>query len=295
MFFDLPKQVSARVVTRMPGRFRRMQRSEWADANRAGAPVDCFLEGPCFDAAGRLHVVDIPYGRIFRAEGDDWTLVAEYDGWPNGLKVRPDGMLLAADYRRGLMRVDPGSGAAVPLLQTVMSESFKGLNDLTVRSDGSVLFTDQGQTGLQDPTGRVWRLHADGRLDRLIATGPSPNGIVLDAAETHVYVAMTRSCEIWRFFLRADAVVAKAQCFARVPPGISGPDGLAMDAADRLFICNPGHGCVWVVDALGVPRYRIESPAGRMVTNCALAPDGRTLWMTESETGSILACEVPPP
>jgi gluconolactonase len=48
-----------------------------------------------------------------------------------------------------------------------------------------------------------------------------------------------------------------------------------------------------VIDAHGVPRYRIASCAGRMVTNCALAPDGRTLVMTESETGSILTCEVP--
>ena len=295
MQFPPPRPLASRVLTRMPERFRRLERSEWADANRAGAPVDSFLEGPCYDAAGRLHVVDIPYGRIFRIEGDAWTLVAAYDGWPNGLKVLADQTLLAADYRRGLMRIDPATGAAVALLQTVMSESFKGLNDLTLRKDGSVLFTDQGQTGLQDPTGRVWRQHADGRLDRLLATCPSPNGIVLNSAQTHAYVAMTRSCEVWRFLLRDDAVVAKAQCFARVPPGTSGPDGLAMDAHDRLYICNPGHGCVWVVDAHGVPLYRIDSCAGRMLTNCALTPDQRAVVMTESETGSILITEVPAP
>jgi hypothetical protein len=51
-------------------------------------------------AQGRLHVVDIPYGRIFRIEESlDWTLVAEYPGWSNGLKVQPDGELLAADRR----------------------------------------------------------------------------------------------------------------------------------------------------------------------------------------------------
>lgn len=295
MWFDPPALLGTKIVTRMPDRLRRMGRSEWADGNRAGAPVDGFLEGPCFDASGRLHVVDIPYGRIFRVEGDAWMQVAEYDGWPNGLAVRADGSLLTADYRIGLVRVDPATGAATPVLRSVMSESFKGLNDLVLHRDGSVLFTDQGQTGLQDPTGRVWRLHPNGRLDRLLATGSSPNGIALNAAQTHVYVAMTRSCEVWRFFLRDDAVVAKAQCFARVPPGTSGPDGLAVDAHDRLYIANPGHGCVWVVDAHGVPRYRIDSCAGRMVTNCALAPDQRTLIITESETGSILACEVPPP
>jgi gluconolactonase len=295
MWFAPPACLTTRVLTRLPERFRRPERSAWADANRSGAAVDGFLEGPCFDAAGRLHVVDIPYGRIFRVEAGGWTLLAEYPGWPNGLKVLADGTLLVADYRRGLVRIAPTSSAVTPLLETVLSEGFKGLNDLTLHRDGSVLFTDQGQTGLQDPTGRVWRLHTDGRLDRLISTGPSPNGLVLNAAQTHLYVAMTRSCEVWRFALRADAVVGKAQCFARIPAGTSGPDGLAMDHADRLYICNPGHGCVWVVDAHGVPCYRIASCAGRHLTNCALAPDGRTLVMTESETGSILVCEVPAP
>jgi gluconolactonase len=47
-----------------------------------------------------------------------------------------------------------------------------------VASNGDVYFTDQGQTGLHDPTGRVYRLAPDGRLDCLIDTGISPNGLV---------------------------------------------------------------------------------------------------------------------
>ena len=295
MYFDPPREIPTRVLTRMPDHLRRLERTEWADANRAGEPVDCFLEGPAFDAQGRLHVTDIPYGRIFRIDDGHWTQIGEYQGWPNGLKVQPDGDLLIADYRHGLIRIDPATGTAAAVMQTVMSESFKGLNDLTLHDDESVIFTDQGQTGLQDPTGRVWRLHKDGRLDRLIGTGPSPNGLVLNTAQTHLYVAMTRSCEVWRFALRSDAVVAKAQCFARVPPGLVGPDGLAMDAHDRLFVANPGHGCVWVIDPRGKPLYRVQSYHGHMTTNCALTPDGRGLVITESETGSILYAEIPPP
>jgi gluconolactonase len=296
MWFAAPQEIPTRVLTRVPDHLRRLERTEWADANRAGDPVDCFLEGPCYDGQGRLHVVDIPNGRILRIEANlDWTVVAEYPGWPNGLKVQPDGDLLAADYRHGLVRINASTGTTSAVLQTVNSESFKGLNDLTLHADESILFTDQGQTGLQDPTGRVWRLHRDGRLDRLIATGPSPNGLVLNTAQTHLYVAMTRSCEVWRFLLRPDAIVAKAQCFARILAGTSGPDGLAMDSADRLYVANPGHGCVWVIDRHGVPLFRIQSCAGRATTNCALAPDERTLIITESETGSILIAEIPPP
>ena len=41
-------------------------------------------------------------------------MVAEYPGWPNGLKVQPDGVLLAADYRHGLVRIDPGDRRRTP-------------------------------------------------------------------------------------------------------------------------------------------------------------------------------------
>jgi gluconolactonase len=296
MWTTPPRALTPRLFARMPDALRRMRRTPWSDANRAGAAIDGFLEGPCFDAAGRLHVVDIPNGRILRVEGAErWEVLVEYEGWPNGMQAAPDGTLLIADYRRGLLRLDPATGAITPVLETVLSEGFKGLNDLVIARDGAVLFTDQGQTGLQDPTGRVWRLGADGRLDRLIGNGPSPNGIALNAAQTHCYVAMTRSCAVWRFALRSgDAVVGKAQLFFDVPPGTSGPDGLAVDAADRLFVANPGHGQVWGADAHGVPVLRIDCTGfGRMPTNCAFAPDGRTLFITESASGSILAAEVP--
>jgi hypothetical protein len=54
-----------------------------------------------------------------------------------------------------------------------------------------VYFTDQGQTGLHDPTGRVYRLCTDGRLDCLLVNGPSPNGLVLTHDESALFVAMT--------------------------------------------------------------------------------------------------------
>lgn len=295
MWFDVPPSLMTHRVTTLPDKFRKPYANDWTTANRGGALTDAALEGPCFDAAGVLHVVDIPYGRIFKIEGDDWQLVTQYDGWPNGLKFLKDGSILAADYKNGLTKIDPVTGATTPYLSNVASEGFKGINDLTLHPDGSVLFTDQGQTGLHDPSGRVWRLHPDGHVDLLISNGPSPNGIVLNQAKTHLYVAMSRSAQIWRFQLRDSALVYKAQCFSQLPGGTNGPDGLAVDEYDRLFICDPAHGCVWILNAIAEPCYRIISCAGRTLTNCALADDGRTLFITDSETASILACEVPAP
>ncbi len=71
-----------------------------------GRVLDSFLEGPSFDRTGNLYASDIPYGRIFRIEAAQrWSLVAEYDGWPNGLALHADGSLWIADHRRGLLRL----------------------------------------------------------------------------------------------------------------------------------------------------------------------------------------------
>ncbi len=297
MWFTPPREIPVRLFSSLPAAHRRPRRSAWADANRGGAEIDSFLEGPCFDAAGSLLVTDIPHGRVFRPGARDWAVVAEYDGWPNGLALAPEGnALLVADYRRGLLRLDPAAGTIAPVMEAVLSEGFRGLNDLVVDAAGAVLFTDQGQTGLQDPAGRVFRLWPDGRVDRLISNGPSPNGIALNRAGTHCYVAMTRSCEVWRFALRPDAVVGKANCFFRAPAGTSGPDGMAVDAHDRLFVANPGHGQVWGLDAHGVLLFRLDCTGfGRMPTNGCFAPDARTLLITESASGQVLAAEIPPP
>ena len=50
-----------------------------------------------------------------------------------------------------MMLLDPDSGMVTPFLETAGSEGFKGVNDLMFGFNGDLYFTDQGQTGLQDP------------------------------------------------------------------------------------------------------------------------------------------------
>lgn len=285
-----PRVTDTRRFSAMPDAFRRRDtRSEWADANKGGNPVDSFIEAPSFDPDGNLLLVAIPFGRVFRVALDGrWTLISEYDGEPNGLKYHPDGRVLIADYKRGLLVLDPASGRVKPLLSRRNSEAFKGLNDLTMASNGDVYFTDQGQTGLHDPTGRVFRLGADGRLDCLMDNLPSPNGLVLSPGEDVLYVAMTRDNAVWRAPLQRDGSISKVGRFCSFF-GTSGPDGLAMAPDGRLLVAHASLGSVFVIAPNGECVERFRSCAGPTCTNLALGgPEGRTVFITESSTATVL-------
>jgi gluconolactonase len=296
-YFAPPRRIETTVFTRLPDRYRRPRRTLWSDANRAGKEVDSFLEGPSFDREGRLYVTDIPFGRIFRISPDgEWDQVAEYDGWPNGLKIHRDGRIFITDYKRGLMLLDPNTGTVTPFLETVLSESFKGVNDLVFSANGDIFFTDQGQTGLHDPSGCVYRYSADGILSRLIDTVPSPNGLVLDATGTVLLLAVTRANQIWRLPLHPSGVTTKVSIFAYLHGGPSGPDGLAMDQEGCLLVAHPGFGSVWRLSPRAEPLDRIVSCAGFSTTNLAFGGSGgKSLFITESETGSILRAELAVP
>ena len=285
------------VFTRLPDRFRRSGvRSEWADANRGGQPVDSFLEGPVFDATGNLYVTDIPFGRIFRIDPrGQWEQIAEWAGEPNGMKFLNDRELLITDYRNGLMACDIATGTIRPYLDRRNSERFKGVNDLTFDSRGNLYFTDQGQTGLHDPTGRLYCLHPDGRLDMLLSNVPSPNGVALSPDERVLYLGVTRGNQVWRVPLLDDGSVAKVSAFF-TSYGPSGPDGLAVDRKGRVIVANPGLGVAWVLNHKAEPEIVLRSCAGTSLTNVAFGgADRKTLYCTESVSGSVLTAALEEP
>ena len=113
MTFTTAVNIQAEVFASVPDNLRRTgQVPEWAVINRHGAPVDCFLEGPAFDTAGNLYIVDIAWGRIFKVSpAGDMTVVAEYDGEPNGMKVMADGSLMVAKVT--FRAATPGANVSV--------------------------------------------------------------------------------------------------------------------------------------------------------------------------------------
>ena len=81
---------------------------------------------------------------------------------PRTQQTRYPGFDLRMGVKAQALLHDPQSGRVEPFLTHAFSESFKGVNDLTFDSRGNLYFTDQGQSGIWDPSGRVWRLRASG-------------------------------------------------------------------------------------------------------------------------------------
>jgi gluconolactonase len=283
------------VFATLPAQYRRAGQlsEERRMAGKGTAQTDSFLEGPSFDCKGNLYVVDIAFGAFYRISPQgEVSRVAVSDGEPNGLKIHRDGRIFVADHKYGLLLLDAHTGAIAPLASRFRTESFKGLNDLFFARNGDLYFTDQGQTGLQDPSGRVYRRRADGSTECLLANVPSPNGIVMNAAETLLYVAATRANAVWRAMVLPDGSLTRVGAFIQMSGG-SGPDGMALDAQGNLFVAHAGMGAVWMFSPRGEPLLRIDSCAGQMTTNIAFGgQDNRDLYITESETGSILVARM---
>ena len=290
--FQQIRKSEARTFASLPAKYRRKRRTAWSDPNRQGAALDCFLEGPSFDREGNLWCVDIPFGRVFRVDKKgDWELAVQYDGWPNGLKIHKDGRIFICDYRKGLLRLDPKRGKIEAVLETAFSEGFKGLNDLHFADNGDLYFTDQGQSGIADPTGRVWRLRVNGELQRLVHNAPSPNGITLNAKNSQVYVAITRAQQIWRLPLMAGGTPSKTGVAIQLSGGHAGPDGIEMDAEDGLVVCHLGVG-VWRFDSNCLPTHLAHAgKKHRLMTNIAFK--GKTLYITDSINGEIVTADMP--
>ncbi len=295
MYVGNCKTVKAEVFATLPEHLRVKGRASPRSAGSRGQHKEThsFLEGPSFDRSGNLYVNDVPYGRLFRiSPAGEFELALQYDGEPCGHKIHKDGSGYITDQRLGLLKADLAGGTVSPHLPRRYTEGFRGLNDLCFSDSGDIYFTDQGLSDLSHPYGRVFRLSPDGTLRCLMENAPSPNGIVLSPDGNTLYVAMTRANAIWRLPLMVDGSATKIGSFINLSGGV-GPDGIAIDQSGGLVVAHPGLGVVWVFDKNGEPTHRITSPVGSFVTNVAFGgPDNRTIFATESHSGSIIMAEV---
>lgn len=286
MYFGPPPQViTTEVFASIPAQFRPGPSEPPKRHN--------FLEGPSFDREGNLYCVDIRMSRVYRiSPRAEWEIVVEYDGEPNGLKIHRDGRIFVADRRQGILLLDAKAGRVEPFLKGPGQGKFKGVNDLIFAKNGDLYFTDQGSTGLHDPTGCVYRYTTGGQLDCLVNNIPSPNGLVFNRRENELFVAVTRANAVWRIPMDESGRASKVGLFVQLfSPG---PDGLALDEDGNVAVTHPGLGLVWIFSKRGEPLYQVKSCAGERTTNIAYGgEDRKTLYIVDSGKANILAARMP--
>jgi gluconolactonase len=274
------------------------------DLIAADAPIEriagglWFTEGPVWRGE-ELLFSDIPNKRIARwrrlPEGPELTTYAR--GTSNGLTLDRQGRVLAAEHdgRRVTRVADDGT-------RTVLAERYEGKrlnspNDIVVRSDGSVYFTDPPYgvqpsppgtprpagwwtrpiPGKEQPCNGVYRLAPDGTLTLLVDDFSLPNGLAFSPDESVLYIDDSAEKHIRALPVRADGTLGAGRLLldmASADPGV--PDGLKVDRQGNVFCTGPGG--VWICRADGARLGRIVLP--ELPANLAWGEDGTVLFFT---------------
>jgi sugar lactone lactonase YvrE len=257
-----------------------------------------FTEGPVWRGSSLLFS-DIPNKRIARwrrlPEGPELTTYAM--GQSNGLTLDRQAQVLAAEHggRRVSRIADDGN-------RTVLAERFEGKrlnspNDIVVKSDGAIYFTDppyaiQPSTpgmarpegwwaepipGKELPHNGVYRLAPDGTLRLLVDDFALPNGLAFSPDESVLYIDDSAHKHIRAFDVRSDGTLANSRILLNMAsddPGV--PDGLKVDLQGNVFSTGPGG--VWVCRPNGERLGRIRLP--ELPANLAWGEDGTVLFAT---------------
>ena len=257
-----------------------------------------FTEGPVWRGDGLLFS-DIPNNRIarWRRLPGGPELATFTTGRSNGLTLDRQGRLLAAEHGgRSVSRIaDDGT-------RTSLADKFEGKrlnspNDIVVKSDGAIYFTDPpyavviGTPGMVRPAGwwkdpipgkeqpcnGVYRLAPDGALQLVANDFALPNGLAFSPDESVLYIDDSAHKHIRALDVKRDGTLANSRIvldMASDEPGV--PDGLKVDAKGNVFCTGPGG--VWVCRADGTFLGRIILP--ELPANLAWGEDGSVLFFT---------------
>jgi gluconolactonase len=244
----------------------------------AGRQLSTFLEKAGFSGSDITDVRALDNGRLMVA------LLGS-----NGLARDRDGRLVFCTHGdRSIVRLEQ-DGQRRTLADRFEGKRFNGPNDLAVKSDGSIYFTDLG-AGLRGGAARspdkeldfqgTFRWRPDGTVQLIAKNGA--NGIDFSPDERYLFV--TGGGGIMRYELRPDGTVGEGRLHVdmRGQPLRGGADGFRVDR--RGFIFSSGPGGVWIADAAGRHIGTIYTPdrnAGETTTSVAFGdPDGKGLYIT---------------
>ena len=243
-----------------------------------------FTEGPTCDPDGNVLFTDQPNDRILKwsTEGRLSTFL-QPAGRANGMCFAPGGYLIAcADEKTALWSIAP-DGTTTVLLDTYGSRVLNGPNDVWVRPDGALYFTDPfyprpwwtHDTMPQDGQ-HVYFLSADRkRLMRVTTDLTKPNGIIGTPDGRSVFVSDIEANQTFRYDIAPDGKLSGKTLVVE-----QGSDGMTLDDEGHLYLTGDG---VMVFDSHGGQIDHLRIPDEKWTANVAFGcRDRQTLFITAS-------------
>jgi len=242
-----------------------------------------FTEGPAVDAEGNVYFTDQPNDRILCWDTQDiLTVFLKPCGRSNGLYFDKEGNLLAcADDKNELWRIDK-QGRHTVLVKDYQGKLLNGPNDLWVRPDGGLYFTDPfykrpyWNRGPKEQDGEcVYFLSADGKTLRRVADDlVQPNGVIGTPDGKTLYVADIRAGKTYAYAIQPDGSLMNKRLFCEL-----GSDGMTIDNEGNVYLTGRG---VIVFNAQGEKIRQIDVPERWTANVCFGGKDMHTLFITAS-------------
>lgn len=227
-----------------------------------------FTEGPLWHPVDHfLLFSDIP-GNVIRRwdEKDGLRPFRQPSDMANGLTYDRQGRLVACQHATSSVTRTELDGAVVTLATHFGDKELNSPNDIVVKGDGAIYFTDPTYGRLEyfgvprEPElahQGVYRLSPDGALDLLVDDFVQPNGLCFSANEELLFINDTERAHVRVFDVRGDGTLGEGKVFAETTgEGDGAPDGMKIDSDGNLFTCGPGglHVFSSKGDSLGVIR-----------------------------------------
>lgn len=250
-----------------------------------------FPEGPVFDFEGNLWFVEIKGGTLSRWNG---TKLDRFDvnGTPNGAKIDRNGLIWFCDSGRGEIRT---FNPSEKIFKTICSETTDNKrlirpNDLIFDKSGNLLFSDHAD-GRQEPLSTICVLPKGETQARIISKNKYfTNGLAFMANAKTLVFAETYRQQLWIADWNSDILQLQDELpFAKAGNGPWGPDGMAFDREENLFVAIFNESLINVYDKQGNFTRSLPCPGARP-TSCVFDPSGHLgLVVTEAEHGIIIS------
>jgi len=258
-----------------------------------------FTEGPVWFAAGNyLLFSDIPASTIFKVSIDGHVSVfRKPSGHSNGLTIDQAGRLIVCEHgNRRVTRTEPG-GVVTVLADTFRGNRLNSPNDVVVKKDGSIYFTDPPygiKPGQQEqPIQGVYKISSQSHEIVVVADDfEKPNGLAFSPDEKTLYIDDSSARRHIRAFdVLPNGSINNGRIFHDMSNEEKGnPDGMKADRNGNLFCTGPGG--VWVFHPEGQHLGTIVTP--EKPSNCAWGdPDFRTLYITAKTSVYSIRLNIP--